>query len=296
MSSESAAEEWEHIIGSDLAPHLVQAGPAARPHRPLDVTDLPAGARVALNRAVGRHGLDDILVVPATARSVGRLHRRCVYTPPCILGVGELAVGLWVQALPVPGVRAIFPLGELAVIELQAEGTDGRLTLRSRRCNLSVRYNRAADPLASGLLRLRRRAAGEPSPVPNAPAGNESIPPRWLAVFGSPVLGLRAGDAVAAIYGHARRPGGKEYLIALTPRELVVIRAVRKRYPPHFDRVDSVQVPRRNIEKASIRPRCLLLRSAGVDLCVELGANLTPVAALWLRDALNLKDRTGIDS
>jgi hypothetical protein len=294
MSNELVAEEWEHVVASDLAPHITPAGPAAKPHRPLDVTDLPPGARAALTGAIGRHGLDDVLIVPAATRPAGR--RRSIYTPPCVLGIGERAVALWVQAFPVPGVRAVVPLGELAAIELQAEGADSRLTLRSHRCHLSVRYNRAADPLAGAILRLRRRAAGEPYPVPCAPASNKSIPAKWLAVFGSPVLGLRAGDAVAAVHGHARWPGGREYLIALTAPELVVIQAIRKRNPPNFDRVDSVQMPRRNIEEASIRPRCLLLRSAGVDLRVELGANLTPAAALWLQDALNLKDRTGVDS
>ena len=144
------------LIGSDLAPHLMSPGAAARPRQPLDAADLPAGARAALNEACGRQGLDHVLVVLATARPVGRLHRRCVYTPPCVLGVGERAAGLWVEALPVPGVRAIVPVGELAVIELQAEGTDSRLTLRGRRCSVSVRSNRAADPLASG------RAAAPP--------------------------------------------------------------------------------------------------------------------------------------
>jgi hypothetical protein len=296
MSSEPAVEEWEHAIASDLASHLTLASPVARPHQPLSVIDLPAGARAALTEAIGWHGLDDLLVVPAAARPFGRLHRRCVYTPPCVLGVGERAVGLWVQALPVPGVRAIVLLGELAAVELRADGTGSRLTLRSHPRQLSVRYNRKADPLVGGLLRLRRRAAGEPFPVPGAPPGNTYIPPRWQAVLGAPVLGLRAGDGVAAVFGHARRPGGMEYLIALTARELVVIRAAWKRNPPHFDRPDSVQVPRRNIRKASIRSGCLLLRSAGVDLRVELGASLTPAAALWLEDALNFKDRTGVDS
>jgi hypothetical protein len=295
MSGEPAVQEWEHIIASDLASHLTLAGPAARPHQPLDVIDLPAGARAALTEAIGCHGLDDVLVVPAAARSFGRLHRHCVYTPPCVLGVGERAAGLWVQALPVPGVRAIVPLGELAAVELRADGTESRLTLRSHPCELSVRYNRSADPLSGGLLRLRHRAAGEPAPLPGAPPGNSCVPPRWQSVLGAPVLGLRAGDAVAAVFGHARRPGGREYLIALTASELVVIRAARKQNPPHFDRADSVQVPRRNITEASIRDGCLMLRSAGVDLRVELGANPTPAASVWLEDALNFTNRAGVD-
>ena len=81
------------------------------------MSGLPPGAYQALGAVIGRYGLEDLLIVPATAWSCGRMRRRCLYTPLCVLGAGDRAAGLWVQALPEPGVRAVIPVGQVAAIE-----------------------------------------------------------------------------------------------------------------------------------------------------------------------------------
>jgi hypothetical protein len=88
MGSEPLAEEWEQTFGADLLPHLVPAGQPTDARQPLDVTLLPVGAHRALTDSIGHHGLEDLLILPGVAQVYGRLRRRCLYTPPRVLGVG----------------------------------------------------------------------------------------------------------------------------------------------------------------------------------------------------------------
>jgi len=146
--------------------------------RPLDVNDLPAGAHAALVDGIGRHGLEDLVIVPSAERTYGWQRRRCIYAPPCVLGLGERAVALWVQALPAPGIRVLVRLSEIAAIGQQANGTRRQILVTSRTGRLPVRYDAASDTVMSDWTRrLRKRTAGEPAPVPADYPGIRDVTP-----------------------------------------------------------------------------------------------------------------------
>ena len=268
MGGEAPMEEWEQAFGVDLRPHLILAGRPDTIRRPSGADQLPPGAHAALSGAIGRCGLQDLLIVPSAARSCGWLRHRFVYTPPCVLGVGERAAALWVQALPEPGIRALVPFGEIAAITLHTHGTRRHLLVTGSAGRLPVRYDVADDPVMEGLIiGLRRRAAGPPAPVPPVAA-------RYTAL-----LWLDPADELATA-------GPKTRLIVVTRYELVILRPGRVIY-----------VPRSAIQAASIRSRSLVLRSAGVDLDLGLRSRKTAeAAALWLERVSGDHHRSGTGS
>jgi hypothetical protein len=269
-------EEWEQTLDADLLHHLIPAWQFPGMRRPRDVNDLPAGAQAALADGIGRHGLEDFLIVPPAERTYGWQRRRRIYAPPCVLGLGERAVALWAQALPAPGIRVLVPLSEIAAIAQQADRTRRRLLVTGRTGRLPVRYDAASDILMDAWThRLRRRAAGEPAPVP---ADYPDIRDDRRPVCEPAALGLDAEDDVVI----AGRPGRRGGLFAVTPRELVILRSVPSANPPGR-RADSLYVPRRAIEDAGIRSGSLVLRSAGVDLRIGLRSpKAVATASVWL--------------
>ena len=89
MGSEPPAEEWEQILGADLLPHLEPAGRRVAARQPLDVTVLPAGAHEPLADSIGRHRLEDLLILPGRTAGSGAAActLRCAFsawvTAPC---------------------------------------------------------------------------------------------------------------------------------------------------------------------------------------------------------------------
>jgi len=155
-------EEWEQTLDADLLHHLIPAGQPSGMRRPSDVNKLPAGARAALADGIGRHGLEDLLIVPPAERTYGWQRRRCIYAPLCVLGLGERAVALWAQALPAPGIRVLVPLDEIAAIAQQANGTRRRLLVTGRTGRLPIRYDAVSDTLMNAWIRRLREDAGIP--------------------------------------------------------------------------------------------------------------------------------------
>lgn len=293
MGSEPSVEEWEQTFGADLLPHLMPAGQPSGVRQPPDVTWLPAGAHRALADCIGRHGLEDLLVMPGVARVYGQLRRRCLYTPLLVLGLGERAVALWVQALPSPGIRAVVPLGEIAAIARQANGTRRQLLVTGRTGRLPVRYDAAGGVLVDALIRrLRRRAAGDPAPVPAGYPRARTVAYGRRCAFDLADLRLDPDDDVVTA-GRYGRAGRRMSLLAVTPRELIILRSVRSARPPG-QLTDSLYVPRRAIEHASIRSGSLLLRSAGLELGIDLRSRRTAAAASeWLGHVLSDHDHSG---
>jgi hypothetical protein len=247
MSGEPPAEEWEQAFGADLRSHLVPAGRPRATRLPIDVALLPAGAHAALAGSIRHHGPEDLLIAPSAARTYGRLRRSCLYTPMCVLGLGEQAVALWVQALPEPGIRAVVPLSKISSIARQASGTRRQLVVTGRTGRLPVRYDAAGDVLTDTFIRrLRRSAAGDPAPVPAGYSRTRIVTRGRRRTFDPEVLSLDPADDVAAVdrYGHAWR---RTCLLAVTPRELVVLRSARPVGQPGR-LTDSLYVPRRAIE------------------------------------------------
>lgn len=298
MVDEPSVEHWEQILAADLLPYLIPAEQPRAVRSPSDGNQLPAGARADLASCIGRHGLEDLLIVPASARTCERLRRRGLYRPQCVLGAGERAAALWVQALPVPGVRAQVPISEVAAIAWQAAGITEQLLITGRTGRLPVRYD-AADGIAmdTWTRRLRRYAAGEPAPVPvGYPVARISATRITAGDGGRPfdltALRLDPDDDIAAS-GRLRRAGRRTCLVAVTPRELVILRSIRSARPP--GRItDALYLPRRAITEVGISSGALRLRSAGLDLRVALGSRRTAAAVLaWLGQVLNDHDRSG---
>jgi hypothetical protein len=290
MRGEPSIEEWEQTLDADLLHHLIPAGQLPGMRRPLNVNELSAGAQMALADGIGRHGLEDLLIVPPAERTYGWQRRRRIYAPPCVLGLGERAVALWVQALPAPGIRILVPLSEIAAIAWQASGMRRQLHVTGRAGRLSVRYNAASDTfMEAWTRRLRTRTAGDPEPVPADYPGIRDVTHGRRRAFTPAALRLDSDDDVA-ISGQPGRPGRRACLLAATPRELVILRSAPSANP-FGRRADSLYVPRRAIEDADVRSGSLVLRSAGVDLRVGLRSRKAVAAAsAWLGQVLNDHD------
>jgi hypothetical protein len=234
--------------------------------------------------------------MPSTAWAYGQLRPRCLYTPLSVVGVGERAVALWVQALPVPGIRAVVSFSEISSVVRQTIGTRGRLLVTGCTSRLPVRYETAGGSLIGALTRqLRRRAAGDPAPVLTSDHGART------GACGRPGLsdlaGLRldSGDDIA-IAGRYGRPGRGMCLLAVTPRELVIMRTARSANP--FGRLtDLLYIPRRAVSDASIQAGSLTLRSNGVEVAVKLKSRKAAAAAsAWLGQVLSDHDHSGTGS
>jgi hypothetical protein len=160
MGGQFPEVDWEIVMARDLVARLLPAGGLCGVRRPADVAWLPDGAYPALVDSVGRVGLEDLLIIPAAAAPAKPWRRRCLYSPLCVMAIGERGVGLWVQALPAPGVRAWVPFEEIAALEQRADGRRGVLAVTGQADTLVVRYDADGQAVMDAwILRLRLRAA-----------------------------------------------------------------------------------------------------------------------------------------
>jgi hypothetical protein len=106
---------------------------------------------------------------------------------------------------------------------------------------------------------------------------------------GSPMVRLDLRAPATILFGLApERPGdpSRPALVALTPHELVVAREpATEDVGPGYG-FDALQVPRGRLEACAFELGRLRLRSAGCDLDVPLGDELSAVAADRLAGAL----------
>lgn len=160
MGRKLEAADWEFIIGRDLAAHLLPAAQRRAVYRPVDLMWLPEGAYEDIFQSIGRIAPEGLLVLPAAVWLIGRLRRRCLYSPRCVLGIGERGVALWVQALPAPGIRVRMPLSEITAVEQHRGGTYRVLVVTGQAARLSVRYEAAGQEAVDGWTEpLRMRTA-----------------------------------------------------------------------------------------------------------------------------------------
>jgi len=275
MGSQPEEADWELVVGYDLIAHLVPAGHPRAAYRPADAAWLPPEAYHAITEKVGRVGLEDLLVIPAMAWPAGL--RRCLYSPLCVAGIGERGVGLWVQAPPVPGVRIQVPFGGIAAIEQHWHESGGLVVLRGGTSSLLVRHDPDGQAAVDAWTRrLRLRAAAVPEPVP---------PPRGRGPRGGDGGGsllLAPDDAIVSAEWRSRAGRGS-CLVSVTSRELVVVQSPRD--PLTRRRTTwALYVPRGSIEGAVLRPKMILLRTAGRDIPIALQSRaITAAAADWLR-------------
>ena len=280
MGSQPEEADWELVVGYDLIAHLVPAGHPRAAYRPADAAWLPPEAYQAITEKVGRVGLEDLLVIPAMAWPAGL--RRCLYSPLCVAGIGERGVGLWVQAPPVPGVRIQVPFGGIAAIEQHRHQSRGLVVVRGGTSSLLVRHDADGQAAVDAWTRrLRLRAAAVPEPVP---------PPRGRGPRGGGPRGgdgggslLLAPDDTIVSAGWRSRAGRGSCLVSVTSRELIVVQSPRD--PLTRQRTTcTLYVARGSIEGAILRPKTILLRTAGRDVPIALQSRaITAAAADWLR-------------
>jgi hypothetical protein len=273
-----SAEDWEHIVDRDLLPLMGIGQQPQGAQSPADSASLPIEAYEGLSAHVGRLGVADILVVPPAAWLVDRLRYRCLCMPLQVAGIGERAVGLWVRALPVPGVRAQVPAGGISAIEILADGPRRRLVVTGQAVRLAVRYGSDGDASAGAWIRrVRLRAAGQPSPVPALPSTHG----KGLEAF---LLGPADHGVCASWRSYT---GCGACTVAVTSRELVVVRSWRAPGRPWRRLRQTLYVPRRSVEGAVPRSRAVCLDSAGTQVRVGLGSRrIASAASAWLGQAL----------
>src|SRR6516162_6854415 len=108
---------WHQVprqVARDLARHLVPAVDTQPAYRPAGMAGVPEGAHAALSSSVGWVDEGGLLVVPAAVWPWRGWRRRTVYTPLGVAGIGQQGVGLWVRALPAPGVRVGVSFSDIA--------------------------------------------------------------------------------------------------------------------------------------------------------------------------------------
>jgi hypothetical protein len=80
-------ERWEWPLAADAA--VRRGAGAEHPYVPLRWPDVPAGAAEALQAACGAWRLDQLFVVPASARRLVGRRDRWVATPVQVLGLAD---------------------------------------------------------------------------------------------------------------------------------------------------------------------------------------------------------------
>jgi hypothetical protein len=280
-----AAEDWEHVVDRDLLPLLgIAIGRQSQGAQwPAGSASPPIEAYEDLSAHVGRLGAADILVVPPSAWLTDRLRYRCLYMPLQVAGIGERAAGLWVRALPAPGVRAQVPASGIAAIETLADGPRRRLVVTGQAVRLAVRYGSDGEANAGAWTRrVRLRAAGQPSPVP-------ALPPARQAEGVEALLLDPADHGVCARWRSYAGCGA--CTVAVTSREVVVVRSWRAPGRPWRRVRQTLYVPRRSFESAVPRSRSLCLDSAGAQVRIGLGSRrIASAASAWLRQVLGEPD------
>ncbi len=292
------AEDWETPVPSSVAGRLDPEGRGPRLVQATSEADLPPGVLRLLRYACGPLPLERTFLLAASARPVDRSCRRFVSTPVQVLGFGERATGLWVDR----GRRdpaAIVPVARIGAIEDLAVLRCRRLSVRAADVRLSVRYSSETGSLLLGALRwLRRRAAGDAQgpvpPVGQCAVGADRIPGPWQQLIETLARDAPPGG-IATLFGRAPDVVGdgvaRGALVGLTSTELLVLvgpdatEAAEVAGPDVLAMVDRLAVPRHALQTVTAAGERLVIRAAGVERQVAIGATLARAAAELLETA-----------
>jgi hypothetical protein len=293
MGSQAWAADWEHIVPRDLAPHLVPAGDHSRVQRPAGLTGLPDGAHAALSRSVGRVDPGSLLVVPAAVWPWRGWRRRSLYTPLTVAGIGEQGVGLWVRALPAPGVRVRMPFSDIAAVEDQAGRSWRAVAVTGPPGRLQVRFCDEWWSDADSWIRLLRLCAAPMAQTVPAKLGGGCRPLGWPSV--DSVL-LDVCEDIACVRWRSRARCAA-CLLALTSRELIVVLSrAQYRIPRRVIR-RTIYLPRQSLSGAEGRAKTVRVRTAGTQVDITLWSRKAAAdVSSWLGKVLGEHDRSDVGS
>lgn len=289
MGSQGWVADWEQIVERDLARHLAPAGESRHAYRPAGLTGVPDGAHAALSRSAGRIDPGGMLVIPAAVRPWRGWRRHSLYTPASVAGIGEHAVGLWVQALPAPGVRVRIPFRDIAAVQDQAGGSSRVIAVIGVPGRLQARCPDEGRAGADGWIRLLRQcAAPVPAPVPQPRSGGHRL--RGRSALESVLLD--AGEDIVWA-GWRSRARCAAFLLALTPRELIVVLSRAEHRSPRRVIRRTLYLPRQSLQDVGRRADAVTVRSAGTEVNVKLWSRrVAAQAAAWLGPVLGDHNRS----
>lgn len=277
MDSRAWVADWEYLLARDLARHLVSAWGTQPAYRPAQMAGVPEGAHAALSGSVGWVDEGGLLVVPAAVWP-WRGWRRSLYTPLGVAGIGEQGVGLWVQALPAPGVRAGISFSDIAAVEDQAGGPGRVIAVTGSAGLLQVRFHDGWEGADCWIRMLRRRAAPVPAPIPPQHHGSRR-PWDWPGL--DSVL-LDAGEGIAYACWRSRARSAA-CLLVLTSRELIVVMTRAWHGSPRRMIRRTLYVPRQSLQGAGCRAEAVWVRSAGIEVAIRLWSRKAAAdASAWL--------------
>ena len=278
MDSRAWVADWEYIVARDLARHLVPAVDTKPAYRPAGTAGVPEGAHAALSSSVGWVDDGGLLVVPAAVWPWRGWRRRSLYTPLGVAGIGQQGVGLWVRALPAPGVRVGVSFSEIAAVEDQAGGPCRVIAVTGSPGCLRVRFHDGWVGADGWIRMLRRRAAPVPAPIPPRHRGGHR-PRDWPGL--DSVL-LSAGEGIACACWRSRARSAA-CLLALTSRELIAVMTRAGHGSPRRMTRRTLYVPRQSFQGAECQAETVRVRSAGVEVAVRLWSKKAAAdASAWL--------------
>ena len=280
------AEPWEVPIPSSAVSRIDLAGEGARMSRPGSEADLPPGVLRIMRFTCGSLPLERTLVLAPSARPIDRTCRRYVATPVQVLGFGERATGLWVDwrkrdpavVIPVDRIGSVEDVGILRYRRLSVRAADARLSIRYRAEGRDL-----LDPPLWWLRRKIGRGVHGEVPVGGMRAvGNAEVPASWQAVAGDVVADAGEGGA-AMVFGvvspAGEAPAVRGVLVAITSSELLVMADPEGGTCDPAARPVLLAVPRHALQEVTADGERLMIRSAGVDRVLCIGAELSAAAA-----------------
>ncbi len=116
------------------------------PHRPMNSSEVPAGALDALRPVVGDVGLHQLFVIPRAARVAGTDRAAWVLSPTEVLAVGADRLAVWLNDPAGARIRANLPISEIVAVLDRTVLLHGRLELVSRDTSIVIRYNTVGRP------------------------------------------------------------------------------------------------------------------------------------------------------
>ena len=277
------AEKWEIRFTETEGGSYFRNQRPSHPYTPRQDTDIPAGARQALEEACGALELGQVFIIPWAVRSTETLARK-VISPHSVLALGNRAVGLWTEK-PQPGVKITIPLEQVAAIEDVTILLYGRLSFVPFGDRLTIRYNTVArQRMEPALLALRRRLAGAAQPLPAFCQSEEGLLFKWAVYLREPLVRLSPDSPViyahASVRGRSRRELRRRELIALNPFELVFLcdpLESTERYG-----VDSYVIPRSRIAGLGVQDDGLVVFSNGARIRIPMTPSLREAAVNWM--------------